>query len=126
MATFLIILLVLWLLWPYIMKWIQRLMARRAEDILRRMTGQPTRREERRRRRQAGRNSTGRPESQRAPEIHPARMMREVAEDVQFTEELDYSESRLDFEEETPRDRREYHERQVEDAQYTEIRKESK
>lgn len=126
MGTLLIILLVLWLLWPYIMKWVQRLMARRAEDILRRMTGQPTRREEKRRRKQADRNRAARPESPRAPEPHPARMMREVAEDVQFTEELDYSESRLDFEEETKQGRRVYHERQVEDAQYTEIRKESK
>jgi len=49
MGVFLIILLLLLILWPwispYVTRWIRMFMARRAEDMMRRMMGMPSRKE---------------------------------------------------------------------------------
>lgn len=118
MAIFLIVLLIIALLWPYITRWISRYMARKAEDYLRDMTGMPPRDDKSRGKkgRQSGRAArSGRGESRGAEPIIP----KEYAEDVEFTEIKEYSEADLL---ETDDDGRVYHESQVEDAVFTEIK----
>lgn len=130
MGIALIIIALLFLLWPYIVRWLQRYMTRRAEDMFRRMAGQPTRKEEQRAQRKQ-RNASShnrhndsrgeRPQPPRNP-VHPAKMMNEVAEDVEFTEIREYSESTLEVGTGPKRQQRIYRESQVEDARYTEIK----
>ncbi len=122
MGVFLIIILIIALLWPWIMRWMRAYMMRKAEERLRAMMGMPPRQEEERRQRRE-RERQQRPESngRRRPDPHPARAMREVAEDVRYTEYFDYSETSVETDGEGSA-RREYHERQVEDVKFTEIK----
>lgn len=141
MGEFLLILIIIALLWPWFMKWLKRFMAHRAEDMMRKMMGQPTRRQERKQRRRAEseqRRNAGSTRSRRqsapgnaadsdtrreTPQESPASMMSTVAEDVQFTEIREFSET------DTFHDGKEehhYHERQVEDVEYTEVRKDTR
>lgn len=124
MGIFLIIVLLIVLLWPWIMKWLQRLMAHRAEDMLRKMAGQPTRKEERRQKRRNARNesSTPPPYKRRQPEKSASEILNDVAEDVEFTEIHDYSEDTIDIGSGPNKNRRIYRESQVEDASYTEVK----
>lgn len=124
MGTVLIILIVLALLWPWILKWLHGFMARRAEDMLRKMTGQPTRRQERkmkRERQRADNTQSSRRQRRRHPATHPADELRKVAVDVEYTESVDYSETSVIDNGKTS-SRREYHEQQVEDVKFTEIK----
>lgn len=131
MGTFLIFLLVLCLLWPFITKWLRGFAARRMEDTLRKMMGMPSRKEERRARSQSAtgdsrqqsrrsRKGSSRSESFHRHEGEPI-IPREYAEDVEFTETIDYSESTI-LEGKADGTRREWHESQVSDAQYVEIK----
>lgn len=124
MGVFLIILLILALLWPYIMRWMRGYLMRKAEDRLRQMMGAPPRQEERRQRRQQRDDSRRGDTRRRRSNPHPAQAMKEVAEDVRYTEIIDYSESTstVDVQEENGTRRREYHEEQVEDVKFTEIK----
>lgn len=124
MGVFLIILLILALLWPYIMRWMRGYLMRKAEDRLRQMMGAPTRQEERRQRRQQRDDSRRGDTRPRGSNPHPAQAMKEVAEDVRYTEIIDYSESTstVDVQEENGTRRRVYHEEQVEDVKFTEIK----
>lgn len=124
MGTVLIILIVLALLWPWILKWLRGFMARRAEDMLRKMTGQPTRRQERkmkRERQRADNTQSSHRQRRRHPATHPADELRKVAVDVEYTESVDYSETSVIDNGKTS-SRREYHEQQVEDVKFTEIK----
>lgn len=118
----LIIILVVFLLWPQIMRWLQGYMLRKAEDRLRQMAGQPTRKEEEQMRRGRERKQRRKTKVNR----HPAQELNKVAEDVQFTEIHEYSGDSIDIEEDTSGGRREYREEQVEDVQYTEIKTDKK
>ncbi len=104
-------------------------MARRAEDMVRRMAGMPSRKEEQRRRKQQekqqrqnnangyrnrGYSSSGNPED-------TLKSMQEYAEDVEFTETKEYSDSDI-LENDGNGDSRIYRENQVSDAEYTEIK----
>lgn len=124
MGVFLIILLILTLLWPYIMRWMRGYLMRKAEDRLRQMMGAPPRQEERRQNRQRRDDSRRGDTRPRRSNPHPAQAMKEVAEDVRYTEIIDYSESTstVDVQEENGTRRREYHEEQVEDVKFTEIK----
>lgn len=124
MGVFLIILLILALLWPYIMRWMRGYLMRKAEDRLRQMMGAPQRQEERRQNRQRRDDSRRGDTRPRRSNPHPAQAMKEVAEDVRYTEIIDYSESTstVDVQEENGTRRREYHEEQVEDVKFTEIK----
>lgn len=101
-----------------IVRWLQGYMARRAEDMLRKMAGQPTRKEERRRTQQQKSSGPPPPPSHR----HPAKMMNEVAEDVEYTEIREYSETTIEVGSGPERQQRIYRESQVEDVKYTEIK----
>lgn len=117
MATFLIILIIIVLLWPVLMRWLRGYMARRAENYLRSRMGMPPRDDSRRRRRGGTSAKPERPENERRP-AEPI-IPKDYAVDVEFTEVKDYSEA--DLLKSNP-DGTVYHESQVEDAVYTEIK----
>ena len=132
MIYLLIIIFLIFLFWPRISMWLRKLMLGRMEDAVRKATGQPTRKEERRQRRQqekaAGKGRSSRfrrrsePEAEENP-VHPAAMMKEVAEDVEFTEIREFSQESIATETSGPgRRKRVVVEEQVEDAEYTEIK----
>lgn len=123
----LIVFLGLWLLWPWISRQISRYMARRAEDMIRRMTGMPPRQEEKKRRASSRGGESGyagrsrrRPRSYQASPEEVHRAMREYAVDVEYTEIREFSDSIL-FEE----DKKQRHiktEEQISDAEYVIIK----
>ena len=100
-------------------------MARRAEDMVRKMAGMPSRKEEERQRKQQRDNSYSRTglrcRQYASNEEDCIRSMQEYAEDVEFTETKEYSESEI-LENESRSERRVYREEQVSDAEYIEIK----
>lgn len=130
MLYFLLILLILFVIWPLIrepvLRWFNSFMSRRAEDMIRRMMGMPSRKEERRQRKQRekdqarNRGTKGSPRSGTS-EVHPAAMMKQVAVDVEYTEIKEF-ESRTSVEQEGDKTKIIYEE-QVTDAEFIEIKK---
>ena len=124
MGVALIILLVVCLLWPWLMKLLRVYMARRAEDMLRRMAGAPPRQKKSRNpfkgKREDG-SAKKRHRRQQPPTPSPAQMMRDVAEDVEYTEIREFTQT-TERVGDTTRTRTVYHESQVEDAKYTEVK----
>lgn len=139
MYLFLVIILIIAIFWPWINRWLKGFMARRMEDIFRRMTGMPTRKEEQRRARQQAR-AAGKEESgfynpfsrkkettrsegeRRAGRAEAIRYMRLYAVDAEFVEIREYSSVEIIAEEGNGRQRRIYRESQVSDAEYILIR----
>lgn len=123
MVEFLIFLLIIALLWPLLMKWFRSFMAHRAEDFIRKMTGQPSRREERKQRRAEERKADTTSSGYRRPRRfrHPADHLKKVAEDVDYSESVDYSEP-TSLDNDTKREQRIYREEQIEDVKYTEVK----
>ena len=121
-GTIIAIILIVFLLWPQITRWITRLMMRSWEKKLRKMAGQfggaaPPPNEGKR---SGGRRRKGdTPPPQPKPK-HPARMMKEVAEDVQYTEVREYSQTTIHTE--SGDTSTTYTETQVEDVKFTEIK----
>lgn len=121
-GTIIAIILIVFLLWPQITRWITRLMMRSWEKKLRKMAGQfggatPPPNEGKR---HGGRRQKGdTPPPQPRPK-HPARMMKEVAEDVQYTEVREYSQTTIHTE--SGDTSTTYTETQVEDVKFTEIK----
>lgn len=122
-GTIIAIILIVFLLWPQITRWITRLMMRSWEKKLRKMAGQfggaaPPPNEGKRPdgRRRKGNN----PPPGSRPKQHPARMMKEVAEDVQYTEVREYSQTTIHTESDGTSTT--YSETQVEDVKFTEIK----
>lgn len=108
-----------------ISRWFNGFMQRRAEDALRRMMGMPSRKEERKARkraeRESGKNFDSRADSRsrdsrRGSDGHI--IPPEYAEDVEFTEFRDFSASTQS----SGGTDVEYHESQVEEAEYVEIK----
>ena len=126
MGIFLIILLLICLFWPVITRWLRGYMSRRAEDMIRRMAGMPSRKEEQRRAK-ATQNRRYRQEQQhRSYQEHQAereaalKNMRESAVDVEYTEIREYSEDTVIEGSGARREKRIYRESQVTDAEWTE------
>lgn len=133
MGIFFIILIIIFICWPWITKWLRGYMARRAEDMVRRMAGMPSRKEEQKRRREQERqqqrngysagSTRGRNRaSANGKDTDSIRSMQEYAEDVEFTETKEYSETEI-IEDDGKGNRRVYRESQVSDAEYIEIKK---
>lgn len=116
-----------WLIWPWISRWLKRKASEKAEDYIRSSMGMPPRDRKKRGNTQsqssAGsyyqrerRNPFGEHRYGREPIIP-----KEYAEDVEFTETKDYSE---DVYSEKSTDKKEtYHESQISDAEWTEVKK---
>lgn len=124
MGAFLIIILIIALLWPYIMRWLRGYLMRRAEDQFRKMAGQPTRKQEEKMRREQQYRQTRKRGTRHGTGAHPARELSKVAEDVQFTEIQEFTDTSVIQDDGTTR--REYHEEQVEDVKFTEIKTDKK
>lgn len=138
MGLFLIILVVICLCWPWISRllsrWFSGFMARRAEDMMRRMMGMPSRKEERRANRAAGqsRDSSGASERResnrrasggryhRKPRTDAAALLKSVAVDVEYTEIKEFESTTIV--EDDGKTRRVYNEEQVSDVEFMEIR----
>lgn len=138
-AIFLIILLIIWLLFGVrIQAWIGRKLrefaARRTEDFIRRAAGMPPRpgsREERRQNRENARQSSARRQSSsrnagayyREQHPYPGSILpKEYAEDVEFIEYKEYSEDNIDIRLNDSPGYEEYHESQVSDAEWVEVK----
>lgn len=131
MGIFLIILIIVVLCWPWISRYISRMvsnfMSHRAEDMMRRMMGMPSRKEERknaRRRDNAEKKSgtySGRSRAHRHNgATHPAQLLKSVAEDAEYVEIKEFDSTTIV--EDDGATRRIYHEEQVSDVEYTEIK----
>lgn len=134
MGIFLIILIIVILCWPLITKWLRQFLAHRTEDYLRKATGMPPRpgsREEKRQQRASRQTASedtaetyySRQRSQRKSRRNPNEPIipREYAEDVEFVETIDYSDTKIG--EEPDRNTRQYHESQVTDVEWVDIKK---
>lgn len=133
MGVFLIILLAIWLALTLFRKpigqWMSRMRSRMFEDMVRRMMGMPSRKEERRRARQAsgesrrgsGYGASGRRSGQRRRSHEDAAaMMHSVAVDVEYTEIKEFDSTVIA--EGPASDTRFISEEQVSDAEFTEIK----
>ncbi len=128
----LLIFLLLFLLWPRIIAWlrphIQAWMLRRIEKHIRRAAGIPDEepRDRRRSRKTDAGNNTDNGYSRHAPQHSGPIIPREYAEDVEYTETIDYSSDTTVAPDGTRREhsrvRVETHESQVSDAEWEEIK----
>lgn len=144
MRTFLIILIIIFVAGPFLIRlllpYIQRWAAGKMEDQLRRRMGMPSRKEEQRMRREAerrqtsdarrsadeGRYGTQRPsESRRRRRYHHTGPIipKEYAEDVEFTEIKTFEQTEISGVGDDRTQQREWHESQIEDAEYIEVKK---
>lgn len=123
-AVTLVIIIALFLLWPRIIRWlrpvIQRWMMRRVENYVRKAAGMPPRQEARKKRSPRPADSqpwqrAERPAPMREPHLIPP----EYAEDVEFTETVEYSSDR-NIASDAP-GKRVRNENQVSDAEWEEI-----
>lgn len=139
---FLVILFLIWLIFGrQIKSWFAGFMARKTEDYLRKAAGLPPRpgsKEDRRRRREEerkasaftsrgsrSRNSSDRFGSSRRganSDSHEPLIPKEYAEDVEFVETISYSESTTIGIQESDGRRTVYHESQVSDVEWEEIK----
>lgn len=126
---FLIVLLILILGWQLfggqIMRLISRWLSGKYEDGIRRMMGMPTRKEERRQRKRAAKENRGSARSSSASRNqesrpHPAKMMKNVAVDVEYTEIKEFEERTIiETDNNSTRIRVE---EQISDVEYVEIK----
>lgn len=138
MGVILIIFLLVLLFWPTIMRWVGRFMARRTEDYIRRATGMPPRpgsREAKKQARQNARAESGRRHynpfnggssrrgSRSDYDFAPDEPIipREYAEDVEFVETKEFSETTIASDDGSG-NRVRYSESQVSDAEWEEIK----
>ena len=123
LGILILIVLFLWLVWPVISRWLKRKAMERTEDYIRASMGMPPRDRSKRKDSYAGngynngrhRNPYEKPSGKKEPIIP-----KEYAEDVEFTETIDYSErvTVKNVDGTTV-----YKESQISDAEYTEIKK---
>lgn len=114
------------------MKWVRAYMARRAEDFIRKATGMPPRPGSREERKQRERTQTysdsgnryGRKSRKSRWSMSPDEPIipKEYAEDVEFVETKDYSETTVGDIDSEGRTHVRYHESQVTDVEWEEIK----
>lgn len=121
MLTFIGIVIILWLLWPTLKKWLAQYAANKTEDFLRKATGMPPRDKKRNHGNGAGRkaNRKGNSGSPRAQNNEPL-IPRDYAEDVEFIETVDYPETNIAGDQ-TAKEKT-MTENQVSDAEFVEIK----
>ena len=120
-----------WIVWPVISRWLKKKAMERAEDYVRSSMGMPPRDKKKRK----GNNSQGyerereyynrerrNPFGQDSYGKEPI-IPKDYAEDVEFVETKDYSETETRVYNDSKGES--YHESQISDAEYTEIKKSS-
>ena len=117
-----------WLIWPSVSRWLKRKAMERAEDYMRASMGMPPR-DKKRRKSEQNREREGyyykRQENNpygRGGGVKEPLIPKEYAEDVEFTETKDYSSTYTSVETDTSRKREIYHESQISDAEWTDIK----
>ena len=118
-----------WLIWPTISRWLKRKAMERTEDYIRKSMGMPPR--DKKKKNQSGNTSSQNQDSyyqgqRRNPfgrdrYSHEPLIPKEYAEDVEFTETKDFSSSETKIN--TGGKTEIYHESQVSDAEWTEVKK---
>lgn len=117
MFGFLIFILVIVIFWPWISAWLRGFIARRAEDMLRRMAGMPPRK--------GGRNMHDRRGTDYAKEYEHRREREEAIRDMKaYAEDAEYVETKEFTPSEKQKDQSKHldSESQVSDAEYTLIK----
>lgn len=125
MAYILIIIIVLVAIWPVLRPYVARWMQHRTEDTIRRMMGMPSRKEEKKARRRAEKEAQSNQASRRqykSPHPQGPIIPKEYAEDVEYTEYKEYTRKETVIN----ADKTSFHESQVEDVEYKEVRKQTK
>ena len=135
-AILILIVLFLWLVWPYISRWLRRKAAERTEDYLRKAMGMPPREgksaKNKRRGSQneyysgsyAGRNDEQSRHYRNSRNPRESLIPKEYAEDVEYVETVDYSSDEHISKESYKSDF--YSESQVSDAEWVELKNEKK
>lgn len=110
LAILILVVLFFWLCWPYLARWIRRMAMRKAESYIRKKMGMPPP------------PRGGKKQKQETPRRRPHAPIipKEYAEDAEFTEIIEYTsyEARIHTRVSTE----EYHESQVSDAEWIEIK----
>lgn len=112
--------------WPYVSRWLKRKAMEKAEDYMRASMGMPPR-DKRRSRQGSQQRQQSENSRQRRNPFGPERytneplIPKEYAEDVEFTETIDYSQTEIRTEK--SKHEKVYHESQISDAEFTEIKK---
>ena len=126
LAILILIVVFFWLVGPAISRWIKRKAMERAEDYLRSSMGMPPRDKSRRKSQRGDENYSGtysgsysKNYSGHTPSNEPL-IPKEYAEDVEFVETTDYSQKET---REEGRIKKQYHESQISDVEFTEIKK---
>ena len=129
LGILILVVLFLWLIWPAISRWLKRKAMERAEDYMRRSMGMPPRDKKRK---NDTYNASGSSQSysqrtrrnpfgqERYGADEPL-IPKEYAEDVEFTETKDYSATEI--KEQPAKTVENYHESQISDAEWTEVKK---
>ena len=128
LGIIILVVLFFWLVWPSISRWLKRKAMERAEDYVRRSMGMPPR-DKKSRKGNRGQNNAEESRyyqrTRRNPFENPYGrepiIPKEYAEDVEFTETIDYSEKESFHR--TAEKTKIYHESQISDAEWTEIKK---
>ena len=123
LGILILIVLFIWIVWPYIARWLKRKAMERAEDYMRASMGMPPR--DKSKKKESENNSSYYQRERRNPFGKNAYgkepiIPKEYAEDVEFTETIDYSET---SEHHKNKSTSTYHESQISDAEWTEIKK---
>lgn len=128
LGILILIVIFFWLIWPTISRWLKRKAMERAEDYMRSTMGMPPR--DKSKKRSGGYNSNDSKETynrrRKNPYGHETNtneplIPKEYAEDVEFTETIDYSST--EFRSEHKGGSEEFHESQISDVEWTEIKK---
>ena len=119
-----------WLVWPAISRWLKRKAMEKAEDYMRSSMGMPPRDKKRKKSQEENAESSRYSYDNRRQRRNPFGqgkygnepiIPKEYAEDVEFTEVKDYSGK--DIKIESPDKSETFHESQISDAEWTEIKK---
>lgn len=123
-----LVILFLWIVWPYIARWLKRKAMERAEDYMRASMGLPPRNKKTRKdnsKQQTGYQEYSQQEkfrnSRRYSNTNEPLIPKEYAEDVEFVETRDYSQT--DSQKQDKKERINYHESQVSDVEFVEVKK---
>lgn len=126
MGILILIVIFFWLIWPTVSRWIKRKAMERAEDYMRSSFGLPPREKKRKKSKQrvdeSENDDYGQHRTYRRRSGHGPIIPKEYAEDVEFTETIDYSEEEHRH---SAGGEERYHESQISDAEFIEIKKDS-
>lgn len=114
-----------WVFWPLIARWLKRKAMERAEDYMRSRMGMPPREKKKKKDDSASRDyysqSSRKDQYGYTRHVKEPLIPKEYAEDVEFTESHDYS-ARGEYHEDAAKNGKIYHESQVSDVEYVEIK----